>query len=241
MAGFDLMRCVCCGFVFTKNVPSSEALEQYYRKKNSKQVASHFQPKRNFLRGLKYRGLAAYLKVICRGRDRIRLLELGCSDGDLLEAVHGNPRIFATGLDYNERDIAYCRSKGYDAIRSDLESASFPTDEFDVAVALQVVEHFQDPVRTVSEIYRILRPGGYFFAVMPCISHIKARLAGRRWKHLGPPGHLWYFTPRSLSKFIERIGFQTMYSSGLNHHAHAHILARKPEGCEKAAPVRAAA
>lgn len=241
MAGFDLMRCIRCGFVFTRNIPSGEALEQYYRKKNNKHGSGQYQPKRNLLRTLKYRGFAAYLKGICRRRDRIRLLELGCSDGDLLEAVNGNARFTATGLDYTENSIAYCRSQGYDAIRSDLESACFPADEFDVVVALHVVEHFQDPVRSVSEIFRVLRPGGYFFAVVPCISHIKARLAGRRWKYLGPPGHLWYFTTRSLSKFVERIGFQTVYSSGLYHRAHARILAQKPVDAADATPVRAAA
>ena len=156
------------------------------------------------------------LPAVCLWLGRqIRLLDVGCSDGDLLEAVHANPRFSATGLDLSETNVDYCRSQGYDVLQSDLESAGLPDEEFDVAVALHVVEHLQDPVRTLSEIYRVLRPGQYFFAVMPCVSHIKARLAGRRWKYFGPPAHLWYFSPKTLSRFVERIGFETVYASSL--------------------------
>jgi SAM-dependent methyltransferase len=229
MSGYDLLRCRDCGFVFTRNVPSDQSLAQFYRSVGN-QSTGPVRPKRNVLRRWKYRLFAAYLRSLPGRTGRTRLLEVGCSDGDLLEALHGDPRVAATGLDLSDRNVAFCRSQGFDADCCDLESANFPDDEFDTVVALHVVEHVQNPVRMLAEVGRVLRPGGHFFAAMPNIAHVKARLAGRRWKHFGPPGHLWYFSPHTLTKFLSRHGFRVIYASGLYHRAHLHVLARKPEG-----------
>ncbi|HEX42987.1 MAG TPA: methyltransferase domain-containing protein, partial [Phycisphaerales bacterium] len=84
------------------------------------------------------------------------------------------------------------------------------------------------PAGTLAEALRVLAPGGRLLAVTPCLSHIKARLAGRRWKYFTPPWHLHFFTTRSLRTLLSRIGFEVLACSCLNHRAHVRVLARKP-------------
>ena len=136
----------------------------------------------------------------------IRTLEIGCGQGDLLRAVRHDPRFEARGLDYADGPLGYARSLGLTADKGDIQSMGFAENSFDLVVALHVLEHVHDINATIGEIHRVLRPGGLVFAVCPCVTHIKARLAGGKWKYLGPPGHLWYFSPATLSQFFTKVG-----------------------------------
>lgn len=240
--GYELIRCARCQMVYTRNVPSTEQLCDFYNElyvRTGKPLEATVQ--RTFHRRWKYQLLASYLKWLHPKEQKIRLLEIASSDGDLLEAVAGDPRFIATGIDYSEDNVAYCRRQGWNALVTDLESAAFYEQTFDAIVALHVVEHLQNPIRTINEAHRVLRPGGYFFAVMPCISHLKARLAGLRWKYIAPPGHLWYFTPKSLSLLMNRLGFEVCWANCFYHRAHLRILARKPVSAAKARELKKAA
>jgi ubiquinone/menaquinone biosynthesis C-methylase UbiE len=157
----------------------------------------------------------------------IRTLELGCGEGLFLEIVQDNPRFHATGLDLCEKSIEKALHKVLDAHHSDLASKNYPDNTFDFVFAFHQLEHVQNPERLVLEMQRILKPGGYLFVALPCISHLTARLAGRRWRYLTPPDHLWYFSPRTLSKFVKRLGFETTFSSSFYPRAHLHLFARK--------------
>jgi ubiquinone/menaquinone biosynthesis C-methylase UbiE len=165
----------------------------------------------------------------------IRTLELGCGEGLFLEIVQDNPRFYSTGLDLCEKSVEKALTKVLDAHQSDLESKNYPDDTFDFVFAFHQLEHVQNPEGLVLEMQRILKPGGHLFVALPCISHLTARLAGRRWKHLRPPEHLWYFSPLTLSKFVTRLGFETTFSSSLYPRAHLHLFARKCGDVDRAA------
>ena len=231
---WEIVRCEECNFTFSKAVPTDEYLSEYYREKYCA-AGGEFVPRTSRGRRWKYKALAMLIKYWQRRRDKIRLLEVGCGQGDLLSTVQHESRFEATGIDLAEGPLGYAQSQGLDVHRSDLESMQLDADSFDMVVALHVMEHVQNPERFIAEIRRVLKPGGHFFAVMPCISHIKARLKGERWHYLGAPAHLWYFAPKTLSRFVERLGLQAVYASTLYHRAHVRILAQKPNSCEELA------
>ncbi len=45
----------------------------------------------------------------------------------------------------------------------DLNTCALPTARFDMILAMDVFEHLVDPVKTIEELWRALRPGGLFF------------------------------------------------------------------------------
>lgn len=226
---YAIVRCRDCNFVFSRDYPNFDFLSRRYSKSYSKD-AENFTPKGGIGRSLKYRILTRWLqKFFPEKESPIRLLEIGCGQGDLLKSVHNNPRFAAQGLDYGKRRVQYAREIGLDAREGDIESQGFADNTFDLVVALHVIEHVHDLHSTIAEIRRVLKPGGLFFAVCPCVTHFKARLAGERWKYLGPPGHLWYFSPRTFSRLVRRIGFETLSTSCFYHRAHVRILAKKTD------------
>ncbi|MFC1545735.1 class I SAM-dependent methyltransferase [Gemmatimonadota bacterium] len=223
---YRILKCSNCGHVFVEDTPSDFELYEFYE--GAYQDGGEFQPKLRWHRKLKYWAIGRYLKSLFPGKRKIRLLEIGCSQGDLLQAVAGDSQFESRGIDYASGPVEYARSQGLDVDQGSLEGMNFPDESFNLVVAIHVVEHMQNPERSMLEVKRILEQDGYFLAVVPCISHIKAKRKGFSWKYWGPPGHLWYFTTRSFSALLERLGFEVRYSSCINNQAHMRILARKP-------------
>ncbi|MFO7768353.1 MAG: class I SAM-dependent methyltransferase [bacterium] len=225
MDGYVIDRCGECGHAFVRDVPSDRELFLFYR--GAYQEEGGFQPKLRWHRKLKYGVGAALIRLLFLGRGDVRLLDIGCSQGDLLEFFKGDEKFEAKGLDLAEGPVAWARSQGLDVSQGDLEGMEYSEGRFDMVVAAHTVEHMQDPARTLAEVHRVLAPGGCFFAVCPCLSHVKARLAGEEWKYWGPPGHLNYFTSTSFRRLLSRLGFRVLFSSCLGNQAHVRVLARK--------------
>gem|GEM_PF-6950603 len=166
-------------------------------------------PKLSRWRGFTHRLLARSIRRRARCSGPIRLLEIGFGSGNLLLAVKDDPAFEAEGIDSASGPVEFGRAAGLNVHQSVLEDMHYPAG-------------------TLAEALRVLAPGGRLLAVTPCLSHIKARLAGRRWKYFTPPWHLHFFTTRSLRTLLSRIGFEVLACSCLNHRAHVRVLARKP-------------
>ena len=89
-----------------------------------------------------------------------RLLEIGCGEGFLLSKLHAREK-FATELSVEAIQAARSRADAEFSLAL-AERLPFPTDYFDLVVAVGIMEHFLDDQEALREIRRVLRPGGYF-------------------------------------------------------------------------------
>lgn len=229
--GYNVLECASCGFRFTYQLPSEQFLKDYYAGLYCQDDGT-FKPKGGALRRLKYSAFSKYLKyLIARnsqgGGGKVRIVELGCGQGDLLKAFKSDPEIEILGMDYAAGPVEHLRSLGYRAHLGGLSEAPVSSGQLSAVVMLHVLEHVREPEVVLRKAFDLLRKGGVLYAVCPCSAHIKATLAGENWKYLGPPGHLWYFTPKSLRVFAERIGFKVQRCSNIYHRAHVTIVAVK--------------
>ncbi|MFY0608163.1 MAG: class I SAM-dependent methyltransferase [Cyclobacteriaceae bacterium] len=107
------------------------------------------------------------------------LLELGCGEGRGVELLLPQADSYL-GLDKIESIIATLQSKYPDA---QFESGVFPPinipdNSFDTVVSFQVIEHIQNDELFLSEIQRILKPGGKAILSTP---NIKMTLSRNPW------------------------------------------------------------
>jgi 2-polyprenyl-3-methyl-5-hydroxy-6-metoxy-1,4-benzoquinol methylase len=134
-----------------------------------------------------------------------RLLEIGAAFGFfLLEArahydVHGIEIATQAASFAREQGLAVYTGPATRALMAEIGTV-------DVIVMFDVIEHLEDPRDVLCLCGDYLRPGGAVVLTTPDFASPLARLAGRRWRNLTPPHHLWYFTPDSLARLAAAAG-----------------------------------
>jgi len=136
-----------------------------------------------------------------------RVVEVGSGLGFLLKRFL-NDGWQATGVDpWRELPLFTNEVQGFDTIPTTLEKADLPSESADVVILLHVIEHVPDPVATMREIWRLLKPGGHMVLETPRYDTLMFKLMGRRERSLRMDGHIYFYTDASLGKSAEKAGF----------------------------------
>ena len=90
------------------------------------------------------------------------------------------------------------------------EPLPFDDGSFDLVLCAEMLEHVRDVQLLVSEVRRVLRPGGTLAITTPAHSRLSAlRLVVTGWESEFQPlsPHLRFFTRRSLAQLLVDMGF----------------------------------
>lgn len=93
------------------------------------------------------------------------ILDVGCGTGANLEMLRDFGS--ATGVDVSEEAIQYCRDKGLNVKKGSAEKLPFEDASFDLVTALDVIEHLDDDVGGLKEMFRVTKPGGAALIFVP--------------------------------------------------------------------------
>ena len=99
-------------------------------------------------------------------------LDCGCADGAYAVALHRAGATSVVGVDVEQArvDLARARWQQVPAVSFEVaraESLPFADDTFDGVLINEVLEHVQNEERSLAEIQRVLRPGGYLVVMAP--------------------------------------------------------------------------
>jgi SAM-dependent methyltransferase len=215
--------CRDCGVIFLSPQPTAEHLAVLYGREYFEgdfrcgHEGAYFNEET--LKGLADRAL---LERIRTARPAGRLLEVGCAGGAFLDAARA-AGYDVTGVEFSSEAARFARDRfGLDVRTGTLVEMDFSADCFDIVYAGDVIEHLPDPLRTVKEMKRILKPGGILVLVCPTQTNtIYSRLGFALFTLLGkraevhlPPYHLFEYRPHSLRKLLEHSGFTLVQSRG---------------------------
>lgn len=120
---------------------------------------------------------------------RSALIELGCGTGSLLAATLGITDMYV-GVDGHDRMLEKCLKSGDRCwlIHADATRVPLESNQFDLVVALDVLEHLE-PMALLSEARRLARPGGKLLVSVPAFNFLWSRVdvaAGHRCRyHVG--------------------------------------------------------
>ncbi len=134
-------------------------------------------------------------------------LEIGVGDGRVAALIE-TERL--TGVDVSQVALDRARGRLTDAqlvlVEPD-EPLPFGDNAFDLVACIETLEHIRDVQLALSEIRRVLRPGGRLALTTPAAS--RWRVLFRGMEHPFSP-HLRAFTRRSLRTTLETMGFQVL-------------------------------
>jgi SAM-dependent methyltransferase len=134
-----------------------------------------------------------------------RVLDAGCAAGALLEKLRDRGWD-CTGVEISPSAEYARRERSLDVLSLPLEACGFPDASFHLVLASHLIEHLNDPAGFLSEVRRVLVPGGYFLATTPNIAGFQARLFRGRWRS-AIFDHLYLFSVKTLSRLLEDRGF----------------------------------
>ena len=162
--------------------------------------------------------IESFLERICKQlqTDRPRILDVGCGTGANLEMLSQFGE--AEGVDVSPDALAFCRQRGLQNVhQGEAEHLPYEDGSFDLVTGLDVVEHLDDDIAGLSEMRRVLRPGGYAFLFVPAfmflwgvqddISHHRRR-----------------YTLKSLQRAVRAAGFEIERATYANITFFAPIL-----------------
>jgi SAM-dependent methyltransferase len=126
----------------------------------------------------------------------------------------------------------YKEALSFAIMKADANAASLPIESelFDLVVMTEVFEHlYLNPIVTMREIMRILRPGGFLYLTTPnglgLRKLVKVARKGRfqdiyqQWKNLeetGLMGHVHEYSPREVGEFIKDCGYADVTTKTAN-------------------------
>lgn len=131
--------------------------------------------------------------VECKFMGRVPLvhpvLDIGCGDGHFASIAYTDSIDY--GIDPLWSDLVEARSRGGlygQVLDADATKLPFPDGFFNTVVSNCVIEHIPDNAATLSEISRVLRPGGTFATTLPSEHYPDFLLGSTLLRELGQRG-----------------------------------------------------
>ena len=206
---FAVFKCSDCGFLFTQDYPEESEIGAYYE---SEEYISHSDTSRGFSNKL-YR----IARTIMLGRKKVLVEKVtGLKKGKILDIGSGTGYFAAImrkagwqvkGVEINEKARNFSASNF--GLEVDLPDriTSYDTNSFDCITLWHVLEHFHDPFKYISEIYRLLKPGAVCVVALPNSSSYDSTYYKQFWAAWDVPRHLWHFQPSTFRVLSEKSGF----------------------------------
>ncbi|HPT30082.1 MAG TPA: class I SAM-dependent methyltransferase [bacterium] len=173
----------------------SEFYGDFHRRWNKYNFVHHLSGKKKFFAG--------------RFEGRQKILDLGSRDGSLIHSL-GAPKERVVCVDVDQAAVNSCQTKGYKTLWLDLNSGRLPfsDNEFDLIIACDILEHLFSPGILMTEISRILAPGGQLIGSIPNAFYWR-----HRWQMLRgidlisyiDPTHVRHFSVESLNTEINQV------------------------------------
>ena len=156
--------------------------------------------------------------------ENTRVLDVGCSDGSLMEILKKSKNVDIRGIEISKEKVQTCISKGLTVIEGNAEFdlKQFPDKSFDYVILGQTLQAFINPEIVIKE---LLRVGNKAIVTIPNFGHWKVRLnlliQGTMPVTQTLPNE-WYNTPnihmctiKDFFKFSETMNFKIFKSLAL--------------------------
>lgn len=202
--GWPVVRCPACTLVYVDASIDRRTLDALYGREYFEGDAFQDYIAEAQTRLASARGRTKVLARIVPGG---HLLDVGCAAGFFLRAASEHYAV--SGVELSEFAARHAREElGVRVFTGDIFDAPLDDEEFDVVTMWDVVEHLPNPAAVMAEVARVTRRGGLLVLATGNVDGPLARRDLQHWDLMHPPGHLTFFSPRTLGHLVTQSGFE---------------------------------
>lgn len=216
--GFTLVRCIDCDSLYVNPVPSTEALASFYRDSPSADywVNVFFPAVAEARRDAIYKPRAARIAEIAaaNGVALKRVTDVGAGAGlflDEFSRLNSEAALFA--VEPNAAHASALSEKGIETFEGFADAAAQDSAwkaTADVVTCFEVLEHVTEPVSLLSDLSRLVRPGGLIVVSGLSGSGFDIRVLGEQSKPVSPPHHLTFLSIDGAETMVKRCGLELL-------------------------------
>jgi SAM-dependent methyltransferase len=218
---YQILRCPRDGMNWSSPVLPSENAAQWYARSSFSYADE--------LEHLTVTYLAALEKVLAILKPQASILEIGCGNGFVLEALYKKGFHQLRGIEPSQDAVPKSAADIRQRIVIDVfREGIFQENSFDLIYFFQTLDHVYDPNALIAECFKLLKPGGSIVAFQHNVESWSARLLGE-WSPIIDVEHIYLFSPRTLKAIFEKHGFVIgeLYSP-VNQISLRHLLCLTP-------------
>ncbi|MBI4848392.1 MAG: class I SAM-dependent methyltransferase [Nitrospirae bacterium] len=209
-SSIPVVQCRRCGLVFLNPRYDDERLSALYQ--DPQMFTGTIDPegrRRNIAaeRQIRVARFKDDVDALKRIRSHGRLLDVGCGLGFFLEAL--GDKYEASGLEWSHPAVEMMKGLSFTIIEERFPRHPFGKSEFDIVALNNVLDHLPDPLGSLYAIHELLKLGGVVMLSLVNIDSVVARVYGAGFRLLGV-NHLYYFTPLTIKRFLEKSGFRLL-------------------------------
>ena len=144
-----------------------------------------------------------------------RVLDVGCGNGSLINAISKKRKIEAYGIDISPKMIEECRSR-YNGVNFEVstgERIAFADDYFDTITICCVLHHLNNPRKFFEEARRVVKPGGILIVGEPWSPILAKQILDYVISPLLRAGDNKTFTKKRLHRLFDEHGFSILPDS----------------------------
>lgn len=222
LEGYEVAVCARCGLAYADGLPPQEAFDAYYRDL-SKYENQHIDGVLSPYDKVRFPETAGLLADSLRG-GKLRVLEIGCSTGGLLEALKAAGFEDLVGLDPSPVCTRMARERcGVETITGSLSDLGPEAGAFDLIILGSVLEHLRDMDAAMATLKARLAPGGHLYLEVPDASRFAEEVQAPFQEF--SLEHITYFSPRTLENLLGVHGFAQVFTKQATPRPSAGIVA----------------
>lgn len=203
---FNYMKCKNCGLVYLNPRPTHDSMKKYFFEDIGRFNTLGLGKLVQEIYRLYYRfERPAYLK------EKGKMLDVGAGIGRLME-VYKKRGWEVSGVDISMDACTYAKETwGVDIYNGYLKEAEFNDSYFDLVCLWQFIEHCDDPLSSLREAYRILRPGGILeMGEVVNVDSFEFKLFKQGCIYIAAPFHFYLYSEPVIIEMVKKAGFRIL-------------------------------
>jgi 2-polyprenyl-3-methyl-5-hydroxy-6-metoxy-1,4-benzoquinol methylase len=226
-AGFLIVQCTDCDFVYVNPRIKNEELENIYKhnyfKNKDYGYIGYEQEKR-----LRIKNFERWLndaEPFIPNNKIFHALDVGCAAGYCLDVMEAKGWK-AEGLELDDEMFRDLETAGQIVYRCPLESFE-SKQKYQVITLFDVIEHIPHLDVAFKKLSDLLEVGGVIIMVTPDHDSLQRRLFAKRWFQYKPIEHIQYFTRYTLDAFAKRNNLQMVFQKKCGQYADTNFLVNR--------------